>query len=341
VTKFVGGFDYDQIKAIITSGEGKAIIVDPDGNIVGDIPLSTLARTRVYEQSFEDGTSDLTADNATQTVQSSEVYSGSYALQVTISAGQTGYVETPVRHVSPNQEITVVFAHKEDANITDVKLIVVWYRTNMRELATEEFTLDVTDTWKLESRTVTAPKKAAYMAVRIQATAGSSADGNVYVDDITIDLVGQIFRVDGAGQIKVVDTDLLDEIKTKLDIALSAHRDALLDPVLDQLILNNATIDSEGESNILNIRGAKHVDVLIYVGAPTGSPNITFHLQVIEPTSGKVIRTYDGNQLTGEGADWITVDGLTLGTHIKVTWDGTLDSSNYFSGCFVRIVAKR
>jgi len=126
-----------------------------------------------------------------------------------------------------------------------------------------------------------------------------------------------------------------------LDLAITALRDALLDPVLDQPILNNATIDSAGESDILNIRGAKHVDVLIYVGAPTGSPDITFHLQVIEPTSGKVIRTYDGNQLTGEGADWITVDGLTLGTHIKVTWDGTLDSSNYFSGCFVRVVAKR
>jgi len=112
--------------------------------------------------------------------------------------------------------------------------------------------------------------------------------------------------------------------------------------ILSKLILNNVTIDSAGESDILNIRGAKHVDVLIYVGAPTGSPNITFHLQVIEPTSGKVIRTYDGTNLTTEGSDYITVgDSGTLGTHVKVTWDGTLDSSNYFSGCFVRIVAKR
>ena len=133
----------------------------------------------------------------------------------------------------------------------------------------------------------------------------------------------------------------LSNILSQLDITLSALRDYLIDPIVDDLILNNATIDSAGESDIYNIRGAKHVDVLIYVGAPTGSPSITFHLQVIEPTSGKVIRTYDGNQLTAEGADWITVDGLTLGTHVKVTWDGTLDASNYFSGCFVRIVAKR
>jgi len=201
----------DLLKSLSSAGDLKAVIIDSDGNIVGDIPLSTLARTRVYEQSFEGGTSDLTANNATQTVQSTEVYSGSYALQVTISAGQTGYVETPPRHVSASQQVTFVFAHKEDANITDIKLIVIWYRTNMHELAAEEFTLDVTDTWQLDSRTVTAPKRAAYMAIRIQATAGSS-DGNVYVDDITIDLVGQIFRVDGAGQIKVADTDLLEAL---------------------------------------------------------------------------------------------------------------------------------
>jgi len=117
--------------------------------------------------------------------------------------------------------------------------------------------------------------------------------------------------------------------------------DLLEKPLLDELIKNNETIDAAGESETYNIGAAKHVDVLIYVGAVTGSPSITFHLQVIEPTSGKVIRTYDGSQLTAEGADYITVDGLTLGTHVKVTWDGTLDSSNYFSGCFVRIVAKR
>jgi len=126
-----------------------------------------------------------------------------------------------------------------------------------------------------------------------------------------------------------------------LDIAISALRDALLDPIVDELIKNNETIDAAGESSVYNIRGAKHVDVLIYVGTPTGSPSITFHLQVIEPTSGKVIRTYDGSSLTAEGPDYITVDGLTLGTHVKVTWDGTLDTSNYFTGCFVRIVAKR
>jgi len=44
-----------------------------------DIPLSSMIRIRVYEQGFEDGTSDLTEDNCTQTVQSTEVYTGSYS----------------------------------------------------------------------------------------------------------------------------------------------------------------------------------------------------------------------------------------------------------------------
>lgn len=115
----------------------------------------------------------------------------------------------------------------------------------------------------------------------------------------------------------------------------------LEDPILDTLILNSATVNSAGDSGNLTIKGAKHVDVLIYVGAPTGSPSIQFHLQVIEPESGKVIRTYDGSTLTSESPDWITVDGLLLGTTVKVTWDGTLNATNYFSGVYCRLVAKR
>jgi len=228
-----GGVDYDLIKQIIDA----------------------IARTRVYEQSFEDGTSDLTANNATQTVQSTEVYSGSYALQVTISAGQTGYVETPVRHVSPNQQVTFVFAHKEDANITDVKLIVVWYRTNMHELSTEEFTLTPSESWQLESRTVTAPKRAAYMAIRIQATAGSS-DGNVYIDDITIDLIGQIFRVDGAGQIKVADTDLLEAL---IDNVKGAWRLGVKDLTVNSDEILNIASGEEFAVNNLTINGRMRV----------------------------------------------------------------------------------
>jgi len=116
-------------------------------------------------------------------------------------------------------------------------------------------------------------------------------------------------------------------------------------PVLDRLVISGTTINSSGNSDTYYIGSAKHIDVLIRVGAETGTATIQFHLQVIEPTSGAVIRTYDGTAITdGNTSDYITVDGLTLGTHVKVTWDnggGTLDASNYFDNVYCRIVAKR
>ncbi|RLB80120.1 MAG: hypothetical protein DRH17_12530 [Deltaproteobacteria bacterium] len=166
-----------------------------------DIPLSTVSRSRVYEQTFETGESDLTAVNCIQTVQSTEVYAGTYALQVTIPAGQTGYVETPTRPISPNQRIIFSFAHKEDINITNVKLDVVWYRPNLKELKVDEYTLTPSTSWQVDFRDVAAPKGAAYMALRMQATASTTSDGNVYLDDMFMDIAGQIFRFDGAGNL--------------------------------------------------------------------------------------------------------------------------------------------
>ena len=202
------------------AAEIKILLIDSNGNVISDLPLSALTRTRVYEQTFEDGTSDLTANNATQTVQSTTVYAGTYSLQVTILAGQTGYVETPMRPVSPGQQVTFSLAHLEDANITDVKLIVVWYRANGNELGTEEFTLTPnTTTWQLEGRTVTAPQNAAYMALRMQATSSATADGNVYLDDITIDLVGQIYRTTGDGKIMVYDEQLAQSLLAETSLS--------------------------------------------------------------------------------------------------------------------------
>ena len=134
----------------------------------------------------------------------------------------------------------------------------------------------------------------------------------------------------------------IESILSQLDITLSTLRDVLIDVTLDNLIHNNATVDSTGQSDSLAVKGAKHVDVLIRVGSMTGSPTIQFHVDVIEPSSGAVIRTYDGTSINAaDTSDYITIDGLTLGTHVKVRWSGTLDASNYFSGVFCRIVAKR
>lgn len=194
-----------------------------------DVALSTLQRVRVYEQTFEDGTSDLTAYNCTQTVQSDEVYGGSYALKVTLAAGQTGHVTTPTRPVSAGQNVTFSFAHKEDANISDVKLIVIWRRSAGGIIDTEEYTLTPSDTWTVEHRTVTAPNKASTMELRMQATAGAT-EGNVYLDELTIDIVGQILRVDGNGRIVInLDEDSVGLAKEDKQILVDAERHGQID----------------------------------------------------------------------------------------------------------------
>ena len=226
-----GGVDYDLIKQIIesimVSGESKIIVVDSGGNLVSDIPISTLIRTRIYEQDFEDGTTDTTTyGGATQEVQSEEVYSGSHALKVTIPAGTTAGIETPKVAVSPQQLITFSFVHKEDSNINSVKLIITWYRSGGGVIHTEEKELTLTTEWDIVELTAVAPSRSAYMTIKMEATAGSN-DGVVYIDDITMDIKGQILRVDRTGKLRVIDTDLIDEIQSKLDISLSALRDAL------------------------------------------------------------------------------------------------------------------
>jgi len=165
--------------------------------------------------------------------------------------------------------------------------------------------------------------------------------GNKTLTDLDTDLNNILGQLDVLLSTRASESTL-SSVLSQLDITISSLRDALLEPTLDTLVLNNATVNSSGDSGNLTIKGAKHVDVLIRVGGITGSPSIQFHLQVIEPTSGAVIRTYDGTSITtANTSDYINVDGLTLGTTVKVTWDGTLDDSNYFSGVFCRVVAKR
>jgi len=183
-----------------------------------DVPISTLYRLRAYEQTFEEGTSDLTTDNCTQTVQSTEVYGGSYALDVSIANGNTGSVTTPARPVSPYQRVTFAFAHKENSYISDVKLIVIWRRSAGGVIDTEEYTLTPTTSWQVDARTLTAPNKASTMELKIQGTA-SGGTGHIYLDEITMDLVGQIFRVDGQGNLKVTDTDFSDKFPDASSLA--------------------------------------------------------------------------------------------------------------------------
>ena len=176
-----------------------------------DIPLSTLARTRVYEQSFENGITDLIANNCSQEITSEDVYAGQHALKVTVSAGETGYVETPTRPVSPNQLITFSFAHKENEYVESIKLAIVWKRASGGIINIDEFSLTPSTLWQLDSRTITAPKNAVSMAIRIIITAKSDGDAVVYIDDITMDLIGQILRVDNVGNV-MTSVQNLDEV---------------------------------------------------------------------------------------------------------------------------------
>lgn len=108
---------------------------------------------------------------------------------------------------------------------------------------------------------------------------------------------------------------------------------------LDKLILDNAIVDSNGHSDVFSIRGADHLDVLIRVGDFHGwSGYIKFFLDIVEASSGEVIRTYDGSVLYDPGnvSDWITVDNLILGTHAQIRWF----SAAYFAGVYCRVVAK-
>jgi len=202
------------IRDLIQGNELRSSISDSEGNIVSDIPFSVMAsRTRIYEQSFEDGTTDTYADNAIQTVQSSEYYTGSYSLRVTVAPGQTGYIETPYKPISAGQKVGFSFAHKEDSNIESIEFVAVWYRSNGKELATEAFSITLSSDWDLYSKELTAPANAAYVSLRIRATAVSGeVSGNFYVDDINIDIYGQILKLEREG-VKVTDTHLLSGLQ--------------------------------------------------------------------------------------------------------------------------------
>ena len=113
--------------------------------------------------------------------------------------------------------------------------------------------------------------------------------------------------------------------------------------ILNGLVKDNEFIKAAGESNLYNVAPFRHVDVLIVVGTETGTAGIQFFVDVVEIASNTTIRTYNGTDLSAAGVDHITIDNLTLGTHIKIRWtagSATLDASNWFDACYVRVVAK-
>jgi len=202
--KVIGILDYDLIKTFFSNLDAL------------DVKLSTLQRTRVYEQSFEDGTSDLTAYNCTQEVQTSEAFAGQYALKVTVSSGQSGYVETPRISISPYQMIKFSLVHKENEYVQNIKLVVIWRRSAGGEVERYETTLTPSSEWKPEDVTLMSPKSTATMTIRFEITAKSGGNAIVYLDDIFMDRIGILMRQDGEGNVLVKDEGVISTVKPSL-----------------------------------------------------------------------------------------------------------------------------
>ena len=136
------------------------------------------------------------------------------------------------------------------------------------------------------------------------------------------------------------DFAYLGQIKADLDNLNTSMQTAAQDPI-DELVLNAQTVNAAGTSNTYPISNVSRVELLIVAEGINGSPSLQFHIDVLEPTTNKVIKSYDGTALTAEGVDNIFISNSLLGDTIQVRYDGTLDSSNYFSSVTARLIVRR
>ena len=200
-----------------------------------DIPLSSLMNVRIYEQSFEDGTSDLNTNNCTQEIETTEVFAGAYSLKVTVLAGETGYVETPTRDISPYQLVRFSFAHKENEYVDTLKLIVIWRRLAGTEIRRYELPVTPSTEWRIDDITLIAPKNSATMAIRIEITAKTNGDAVVYIDDIFMERIGITLRQDAKGNVMVSVQDVAVTVPVRIEDILKAY-----DATRDELKINTS-----------------------------------------------------------------------------------------------------
>lgn len=110
---------------------------------------------------------------------------------------------------------------------------------------------------------------------------------------------------------------------------------------LNELVINNIDVKSEGFSNILFIDGAVRVELLVSVGERVGLADIQFHVDVVEPNGEILIRRYSGNVISlGNISDVLLISDI-VGSYIKVVWTGNLNDENYFKNVMCRVIAKR
>jgi len=114
-------------------------------------------------------------------------------------------------------------------------------------------------------------------------------------------------------------------------------------PYVDAMILNNVTVQATGNSETIYIGKLTHIELLANVGILTGVTDITFHITVLGGNASTVVRTFDGTQLSASDAtDYILVNGLSIGTYVKITWtsSGGLDDTHKFANVYVQFIAK-
>jgi len=114
-------------------------------------------------------------------------------------------------------------------------------------------------------------------------------------------------------------------------------------PYVDAMILDNVTVQAEGNSEPIYVGGLTHLELLVNVGVLTGVTDITFHITVLGGDATTVIRTYGGVQLSASLAtDYILIDSLLTGTYVKVTWTSStgLDATHKFANVYAQFIAK-
>jgi hypothetical protein len=113
------------------------------------------------------------------------------------------------------------------------------------------------------------------------------------------------------------------------------------EPWIDILLQNNLTVMTAGNSVNYYIDGKTHVELLIAVGTKVGNPLYTYSLNVVEPTSNKVIFKYDAFCDQSNQTNAILLDEKDVtGTYVSVSWDGRIGPNDYFTNVFSRLIVK-
>jgi len=130
------------------------------------------------------------------------------------------------------------------------------------------------------------------------------------------------------------------------DTTVTYENSTVIAPNVVASIFSNGKIAATGQSEPIYIGGSQKLLLMITLGAKTSTPNITFHIKVFDNNTNDIVGLYDYTSSalsTGEETTAVTVDESSetpLGNYIEVSWTGTLTETKYFSGCYIKLIAK-